>query len=173
MRYLPNHNRPRGGYRTVALGILSLTAMFAIVAAARSKVDDIDFATTSLVIEKPTGAATKFTVEVARTRSQLARGLMYRTEMQPDHGMIFVFDHMQPIRMWMKNTPLALDMLFVNGSGVVTSVVSNAPPYSESIIAPREQAQFVVELIGGAAEKQGIEPGDHVMSTVIKTLDTH
>jgi hypothetical protein len=103
-----------------------------------------------------------FEVEVARTDRQQAIGLMWRTEMAADHGMLFDMGTPRHINMWMKNTPLSLDMLFIARDGTVVSIASHTTPFSTDRITSGEPASAVLELLGGSAERLGIAPGDVV-----------
>lgn len=103
-----------------------------------------------------------FQVEVARTPEARAHGLMDRREMAPDHGMLFDFHKEEEVLMWMKNTYLSLDMVFVSKQGRVVSVMRRAKPFSETIISSRKPAYAVIELVGGAADKIGLAVGDSV-----------
>ena len=88
---------------------------------------------------------------------------MNRTEIPADHGMLFIWGKDLPITMWMKNTPLPLDMLFVDGNGKIVSIVQNAKPESEDIIDPKKPVRAVIELLGGVAAAKGIHVGDRVI----------
>jgi uncharacterized membrane protein (UPF0127 family) len=91
--------------------------------------------------------------------------------MPADHGMLFDFGTTRPVLMWMKNTPLPLDMLFLDAKGAVVSIQENAVPYSEAIIDSRAPVKYVIELNGGTAAKLGLKVGDKVSSaTIDRTL---
>jgi uncharacterized membrane protein (UPF0127 family) len=110
----------------------------------------------------------RFSVEVMRTEAQRERGLMFRRYLPPDHGMLFDFKTEQPVMMWMKNTYLPLDMVFISRSGIVTSIAANAEPLSERIIPSGGPAYAVVELNAGTAARIGLKPGDHVVQALFK-----
>ncbi len=102
-----------------------------------------------------------FKVELADTPEVRAKGLMYRRAMPQDHGMLFDFHTETPVMMWMKNTYIPLDMVFVSKKGVVTRIAEDAKPMSEEII-PGGEAYAVIELNAGVAKKIGLKPGDSV-----------
>jgi uncharacterized membrane protein (UPF0127 family) len=120
-----------------------------------------------LSIQTAKGVTHKFTVELALTEPQLEFGLMYRKSMPADHGMLFDFGSPRPVMMWMKNTVLPLDMLFLDKSGVITHIQENAVPYSEAIISSNGAVLYVIELNGGIARKLGLAVGDKVTSATI------
>lgn len=104
----------------------------------------------------------RFTVEVARTVEQQARGLMYRQELGPDEGMLFPFDPPRPASFWMKNTLIPLDMLFVRADGTIARIAANTVPLSLEQVAVSEPVAAVLELPGGRSAALGIRPGDRV-----------
>jgi uncharacterized membrane protein (UPF0127 family) len=114
-----------------------------------------------LVIETPAGSQS-FTVELAATPGERSRGLMFRRSMRPDHGMLFDFETPQPVAFWMKNTPLPLDMLFIDGTGVVVQIEADTVPYSEDPIPSQQPIRAVLEVNAGTAKRLGIEPGAKV-----------
>ena len=120
-----------------------------------------------LTIASTSGETHKFTVELALTPPQLEYGLMYRDRMPADHGMLFDFGTSRPVMMWMKNTRLSLDMLFLDKTGVVTHIQENAVPYSEAIIDSNGPVAYVIELNGGIVKKLGLAVGDKVMSATV------
>lgn len=101
-------------------------------------------------------------VEIARTREQLSRGLMWRTELDDDAGMLFVFGDTAPRTFWMKNTPLPLDILFLDERGTVLNVAAATTPYSEAPIRSAGPARYVLEVNAGFAGKYGIGTGTRV-----------
>ena len=103
-----------------------------------------------------------FTVEVAADDESRERGLMYRTAMAPDAGMLFDFRTPQLESFWMENTVLPLDMLFVRADGTIARVKSNATPYSRENIPSGEPVKVVIELNGGRAAALGIVEGARV-----------
>jgi hypothetical protein len=109
-----------------------------------------------------------FSVEVMETDAQRERGLMFRRYLPPDRGMLFDFKTEQPVMMWMKNTYLPLDMVFISRSGIVTSIAKDTEPLSERIIPSGGPVYAVLELNAGTAEKIDLQPGDHVVQALFK-----
>lgn len=112
-----------------------------------------------LVIIGADGTVHRVEVEVARTEAQRNVGLMFRHELAPDHGMLFLFDPPQPVVMWMKNTYVPLDMLFVDGTGRVTSIARDTVPLSETLVRSGGPVRAVLELVGGLTARLGIGLG--------------
>ncbi|MBN8954381.1 MAG: hypothetical protein BGP09_19765 [Rhizobium sp. 60-20] len=137
-------------------------------AAQAAEQQSMTFDSEPLSIASPDGKLHKFTVELALTAPQLEYGLMYRDKMPADHGMLFDFGTPRPVMMWMKNTKLSLDMLFLDQKGVVTHIQENAVPYSETIISSDGPVAYVIELNGGVVKKLGLAVGDKVTSATIK-----
>ena len=108
------------------------------------------------------GGARAFSVEVMRTPDQQAKGLMFRRFMPDDRGMLFAFGRNEPVFMWMKNTYIPLDMVFVDRKGVVATIAADTEPFSEKTIASGSPVWGVVELNAGTAARIGLVPGDKV-----------
>ncbi len=108
------------------------------------------------------GGPQRFDVEVMRNDAERARGLMFRRSMAPNHGMLFDFERVEPVAMWMKNTYLPLDMLFIRPDGTVARVAADTEPLSTATILSGEPVLAVLELNAGTAARLGIRPGDHV-----------
>ena len=104
----------------------------------------------------------RFRVEVARTPQEQARGLMFRTELGPNEGMIFPRDPPDYASFWMKNTPLPLDIIFVGPDGRINNIAAMTTPYSLDSVASEGLAGGVLEIAGGRAAELGIAPGDKV-----------
>lgn len=117
--------------------------------------------TDRLLVITATGKHT-FALEIAKTNEERAKGLMFRKSMPQNHGMLFIFHDERPISMWMKNTLIPLDMIFLSGEGIVTSIVQETSPLSEEIITSDRQAQAVIEVNAGVAQKIGLVPGDKI-----------
>ena len=103
-----------------------------------------------------------FAVELAVNDEQRARGLMYRRELPEGRGMLFDFMREQEISMWMQNTYIPLDMIFIRGDGRILRIAENTEPLSTRVISSGGPARAVLEVIGGTAKKLGIAPGDRV-----------
>ncbi|RCW24786.1 hypothetical protein DFR48_105129 [Ciceribacter lividus] len=116
----------------------------------------------ALAIETPGGERHVFQVEWAGTSAERERGLMFRTELDADAGMIFDFGEARSVMMWMKNTPLPLDMLFIDEKGVVSRIAERTVPYSQDIIASPGAVRYVLEINGGRSATLGIVPGSRV-----------
>ena len=108
------------------------------------------------------GKTHRFRVEVARTPQDQARGLMFRTEMGPDEGMLFPYDPPRVLSFWMKNTVLSLDLIFIGPDRRVINVAANAVPYSEASIVSDAPAIATLELNAGRARELNIVPGAQV-----------
>jgi len=117
-----------------------------------------------LLIQTRSGKVHRFDVELALTTEQRSQGLMHRESMPQDHGMLFDFGETRPVSMWMRNTPLPLDMLFIQRDGTISHIHRKAVPFSEAIIDSRGPVNYVLELNGGRAAALGIDVGDRVMS---------
>ena len=126
--------------------------------------------TTPLTIKTNTNGEVRFNVEVAKTPEELQKGLMYRTEMPGNNGMIFVFDPIRPVQMWMKNTKLSLDMLFIDASGEIIMIKEKAAPMSETRITCKDPVRAVVELNAGQVNRHNIKVGNMVSHSVFDNL---
>jgi uncharacterized protein len=125
------------------------------------------FGTSELTIQTAAGPQ-KFSIELALTDAQMEQGLMFRRSMAPDAGMLFDFKQPTPVTMWMKNTIIPLDMLFLDTSGKVIDIHERAVPYSTDIIASAMPSRYVIELNGGTVARLGIRLGDQVISPYFK-----
>ncbi|MBO0344635.1 DUF192 domain-containing protein [Roseibium sp. CAU 1637] len=105
-----------------------------------------------------------FQVEVARTDSERARGLMHREDMAVDQGMLFIFEAAGQRYFWMKDTPLSLDIIFVDEDGEIIRIADHTVPFSENIVPSNGDALYVLELLAGTSEELGITEGDRLVS---------
>ncbi len=103
-----------------------------------------------------------FTVELAVTDDERAHGLMERRSLPEGRGMLFKFEPDQVITMWMHNTYIPLDMIFIRSDGRIQRIAENTTPLSDRIISSGAPARGVLEVIAGTARKLGIAPGDKV-----------
>jgi uncharacterized protein len=103
-----------------------------------------------------------FAVEMATTEEEKTTGLMYRKELPDGKGMLFDFTPEQEVSMWMKNTFISLDMIFIRADGRILRIAENTEPQSTRIISSGGPAKGVLEVIAGTAKKYGIQPGDRV-----------
>jgi uncharacterized membrane protein (UPF0127 family) len=116
----------------------------------------------TVAIGTQSGRDVVFRVEVADTPAKRELGLQYRRQLDSDRGMIFLFAAEARQSFWMKNTPIPLDMIFINRERKIVGIVEHAVPYSldsRSVAAP---SQYVLEINGGLAKRHGIKPGDTV-----------
>lgn len=104
----------------------------------------------------------EFSVEVMRTAEDRARGLMYRQQMKNNHGMLFDFGQNTTARMWMKNTYIPLDMLFIRADGSISNIAGNTVPHSTDVLSSKGEVRYVLEINGGLSDKLGIGAGDQV-----------
>ena len=101
-------------------------------------------------------------VEIAETPEEKAQGLMFRTRLDDKNGMLFFYETPQEVTMWMRNTYIPLDMVFIRANGAVHRIEAHTVPLSEDIIASRGDVTACLELAGGAAERLGLKPGDRI-----------
>jgi uncharacterized protein len=122
----------------------------------------------TLSIAMQSGQRQSFRVEVARNDADRAQGLMFRRSMPADQGMLFDFGRVEPVAMWMQNTYLPLDMLFIRADGTIARIAANTEPLSTRTIPSGEPVLAVLELNAGTAAKLGVKPGDRVEHPIFK-----
>jgi len=109
-----------------------------------------------------------FAVELAVTDEERGQGLMFRKQLPEGRGMLFDFKQEQPVSMWMKNTYIPLDMLFITGDGRIARIAENTEVLSERVISSGVPVLAVLEVIAGTASKFGIAPGDRVAHPIFR-----
>jgi uncharacterized membrane protein (UPF0127 family) len=109
-----------------------------------------------------------FSVEVADTDAERSKGLMFRKHLAEGRGMLFDFREEGPVGMWMKNTYISLDMLFIRGDGRILRIATNTEPLSTRIVSSGGPVRAVLEVAAGTARKFGIAPGDRVAFPIFK-----
>lgn len=124
---------------------------------------------TKLGIQSADGKVHSFTIEIALTPQQQAYGLMNRTSMAPDHGMLFVFGIEAERGFWMKNTLIPLDMIFIKKNGVIHHIHEDAQPHDLTTAYSKGPVMAVLELNGGTAQRLGIKAGDVVQHAFFGT----
>lgn len=117
-------------------------------------------ATREITIISQDGESHLFQIELALTPQQQQKGLMDRTSMEQDAGMLFLFREEGPLSFWMKNTPIPLDMIFIRKDGTISKVHDSARPHDLTSVPSDGPAIAVLELNGGVAKKLGISAGD-------------
>lgn len=108
------------------------------------------------------GTAHVFDIEIAETDEQQALGLMYRTTLGRRSGMLFPYSKTRVLTMWMKNTYISLDMVFIDEKGIIRRIEANTEPMSEEIISSVEPVRAVLEIAAGVAKELGLKPGDRI-----------
>lgn len=147
--------------RHLLAAVLALALLPTVVAAQSSGTPQPQLETQPLTIETASGPIT-FEAEMAVTPMQQSRGLMFRDEVPPLTGMLFVHSPPRPISMWMRNTPTSLDMLFINQAGEIVGIAQRTTPFSDAVISSPGPMAGVLEILGGEAERLGIAPGNRV-----------
>ena len=141
------------GFRALAAGLVMLLSGVGLAEA--------PFATAPLTVETASGPIA-LTVEMADSTAQKARGLMFRRALPADAGMLFDYHAPKTINMWMKNTFIPLDMIFIGGDFTVVDIVERTTPMSTAIISSDVPARAVLEVNGGMADRWGVAIGDRV-----------
>lgn len=109
----------------------------------------------------------RFEVELATTPRQREQGLQHRQQLRAYEGMLFVFDEVAPVSMWMKNTLIPLDMIFLAADGRIINIVERTTPLSLATVPSAGPAKGVLEVVGGTARRYGIQPGDRVVHPLL------
>lgn len=125
--------------------------------------------TTPLIVKTGSGDI-RFNVEVASTPEDLQTGLMNRSTLAFNSGMIFNIYPVRPTAMWMKNTKIPLDMLFVAPDGSVSLIYENTKPMSEDLLISRDPVRAVIELNAGQVKRHGIKVGDKVNHALLNNM---
>jgi uncharacterized protein len=147
---------------------LLLVAAFLLPWAASLAGAEETFRWDRLSIVTSSGEVRAFRVEIAETPRQRSQGLQLRRALAPDTGMLFDFETVHPVAMWMKNTFLSLDMLFIAADGRILNIAANTTPLSLSAIASAGPARGVLEVGGGTSARLGIKAGDRVQHSIFK-----
>ena len=142
--------------------IVALTVLVAL-GAARPAAADVGFPEGDLAIVTAGGARHDFRIELAVTPDQRAQGLMHRRSLAPDAGMLFVYARTREVAMWMKNTFVSLDMLFISAEGEVVRIAERTEPLSLTTIQSGSPVKGVLEVVAGTVARLGIRPGDRIL----------
>ncbi|NNC37624.1 MAG: DUF192 domain-containing protein [Hyphomonadaceae bacterium] len=151
----------------LSLSILTLMPI-AGLALAQEGPAPLDFGPRESLIIQSGDKTHEFSVEIADTREEQARGLMFRNVIQPDEGMLFEFGGDEVRSIWMKNTSVFLDVLFVRSDGRVLKIEHSAKPYSLRSITSEAPVAAVLEIAGGQANEREIKPGDRIQHDFFK-----
>ena len=138
--------------------MFALVAMVALVAATRPGWS-AEMGTLEIVSRSGVHV---FSVELAVTDEERSRGLMFRRELPEGKGMLFDFKRDQDVSMWMENTYVSLDMIFIRGDGRIARIAENTEPMSRRIISSGGPVRAVLEVVAGTSRKLGLAPGDRV-----------
>jgi len=126
------------------------------------------FATSVATIVTAAGNHYPFQVELARTRDERAQGLQGRKALDTNAGMLFDFEAPQPVAMWMKDTYVALDMIFIGADGRIVNIARNTTPKSLKVIESAGPVRGVLEVAAGTTARLGIRPGDWVVHKIFE-----
>jgi len=125
---------------------------------------DAGLAITTLCIDIKNDGVTqstkRFEVEIAKSAEEQARGLMFRTELNDDKGMVFPYPSARPLSFWMKNTVISLDIIFINEDGSIANIARNTEPYSLESVSSINPAIAVLEVRAGLTQELNIKAGD-------------
>ena len=116
-------------------------------------------------------SVTMFTAEIADTEELRQRGLMFRHLLPEDKAMLFDYGRPRPVAMWMKNTNISLDMLFIREDGTIAAIAENTVPQSLDTISVQEPVRGVLEMAAGTVKRLGLRPNDRVYHRIFKTLE--
>lgn len=150
------------------LGVTAVLGLFDFVgrpAEAQAQAMMLPVDPAPLIAETDKGQRT-FSIEIADDAAERSAGLMFRTDLPEDRGMLFILDGTGNVAFWMKNTPLPLDLIFVGADGRVKAI-RHGEPESEAIISPDAPVRYVLELKAGTAARVGIEDGDLLVHPAI------
>jgi uncharacterized membrane protein (UPF0127 family) len=112
-----------------------------------------------------------FIAEIADTEELRTRGLMFRHFLPEDKAMLFDYEQPRPVAMWMKNTNISLDMLFIREDGTIAAIAEDTVPQSLDTISVQEPVRGVLELAAGTVKRLGLRPNDKVYHRIFKTME--
>ena len=116
----------------------------------------------NVVVHSSGGEAVTYAVEIVKTPEERAQGLQHRESLAADHGMWFVFDNDVQDPFWMKNTPLALDIIFVGSDNKIVDCIENAQPNSTDLLIPKQPYRYVLEVVAGQVAAHRMSIGDTI-----------
>jgi len=153
--------------RRLLIGVLGWVACAACRPDGSAPPSLTQFPRTTVTLESASGSHT-IAAWVADTPPHREQGLMFVKSLAPNSGMLFLFDEAQYVAMWMKNTYVALDMVFIDAAGYITNIAADARPLSLDTLNSAGRVIAVLELPAGAAQRFGLRPGDRVLSPAFK-----
>lgn len=153
--------------RLFAFAVLALLAAPAAEALGRHSRSPLSRLPKSVLVAETSSGSHRFQVWIAADPASRERGLMFVRRIPADHGMLFVLEQTQSTSFWMKDTYLALDLIFIRADGTVAHIVADAVPHSLTPIDSRAPVKAVLELNAGAARKIGLKRGDRIVHTLL------
>lgn len=158
-----------GGIAALAAGLFATVGLLANASAADRTTEPLtSFPHALLSIRTTTGNVHQFNVWIADRESRQEQGLMFVRKLEDHRGMLFVYSADRQLSMWMKNTLIPLDMLFIRADGTVSHIAARTTPQSLDIIAAPQPVRAVLELDGGSTERLGIRPGDRIFCDALE-----
>jgi uncharacterized membrane protein (UPF0127 family) len=151
--------------RAAAAAFVAAALLAPGLAGAQPAPNNVSFQHSTLVIESG-GKSLNFKIEIADTDAERELGLMYRNALPANAGMLFDFKQDQQVDMWMHNTHIPLDMLFIDRTGRIVNIAQRAVPYSDETISSAGPVRAVLEVNGGTAARLGIKAGDRVIYAI-------
>src|SRR5690242_14994114 len=142
--------------RVIPVYLVTLAFMAGLFATSACQADP------AVTVSPAGGHDVTFQVEIADTPAKRELGLMYRRDLPSDHGMIFLFPVETEQAFWMKNTPLPLDMIFINSKRRIVGIVQRAAPFTLDARSVPGTSQYVLEINGGLSDRYGFRAGDRV-----------
>ena len=175
VRRLPKNTLLKVSSMKAAIAILMLTCWFFVGLLvlpsgllAEGRVSAETFEEVKGIVLTSRGERYEFLLEVARSEKEQAQGLMYRRNLDADAGMLFVFDVPREVSVWMKNTWIPLDVLFVAEEGKIEKIVRQTKPFSLQLIPSDSAVLYVLEVNAGTADRLGLQVGDRLSVAFFK-----
>lgn len=161
---------PRVTRFATACAVVIVSVVGAALADVQHAPPSVTFERSVVVLETGSGQY-PITVEIADTPNERALGLQYRQALAVDAGMLFDFKDSQPVAMWMKNTLVSLDMIFLDDEGHIIAIAQHTTPLSLQTISSPQPARAVLEVNAGLSQRIQLRPGDTVCHTIFSRSD--
>lgn len=155
-------------YKKIILLIINPILMVTIMSGATYGQTSPQNFKNEVLMVKSKEASHSFQIEIAANDTQRAYGLMFRNELDEMAGMLFIYDQKKDINMWMKNTLITLDIIFINEEGKIINISQSAQPMSLTRISSGGKAKAVLELNGGTTKRLGIDVGDEIIYAIFE-----